>query len=193
MSKCLDPFRFLLICLAGWMNQQWPASPARSSRAVVTAATLVSVMNGWRAGGMRRVHDFGVSCLIRGVSWTLADSQIPKFRTEMQPLVGLGIRRIGFSGHTRLRSLQPSRTRPTTQPSITGAKSLDHRRVQGVAHVLVKDRQSCMDDSREDTHRDDANYAEHPGQARPQADNHPFMARVHRSAAPIPLVPVRPT
>ena len=68
MSKCLDPFRFLLISLAGWMNQQWPASPARSSHAVMTAATLASVMNGWRAGGMRRVHDFGVSCLIRGVS-----------------------------------------------------------------------------------------------------------------------------
>ena len=51
MSKCLDPFRFLLISLAGWMNQQWPTSPARSSRVVVTAATLVSVMNGWRAGG----------------------------------------------------------------------------------------------------------------------------------------------
>ena len=48
--------------------------PARSSRVV---------MNGWHAGGMRRVHDFGVSCLIRGVSGTLADSQIPKFRTEM--------------------------------------------------------------------------------------------------------------
>ena len=28
MSKCLDPFRFLLISLAGWMNQQWPTSPA---------------------------------------------------------------------------------------------------------------------------------------------------------------------
>ena len=83
MSKCLDPFRFLLISVAGWMNQQWPTSPARSSHVVVTAATLVSVMNGWRAGGMRRVHDFGVSCLIRGVSGTLADSQIPKFRTEM--------------------------------------------------------------------------------------------------------------
>ena len=27
MSKCLDPFRFLLISLAGWMNQQWPTSP----------------------------------------------------------------------------------------------------------------------------------------------------------------------
>ena len=65
------------------MNQQWPTSPARSSHAVVTAATLVSVMNGWHAGGMRRVHDFGVSCLIRGVSGALADSQIPKFRTEM--------------------------------------------------------------------------------------------------------------
>ena len=74
MSKCLDPFRFLLISLAGWMNQQWPASPARSSHAV---------MNGWHARGMRRVHDFGVSCLIRGVSGALADSQIPKFRTEM--------------------------------------------------------------------------------------------------------------
>ncbi len=24
MSKCLDPFRFLLISVAGWMNQQWP-------------------------------------------------------------------------------------------------------------------------------------------------------------------------
>ena len=83
MSKCLDPFRFLLISLAGWMNQQWPASTARSNRVVMTAATLVSVMNGSRAGGMRRVHDFGVSCLIRGVSRTLADSQIPKFRTEM--------------------------------------------------------------------------------------------------------------
>ena len=47
------------------------------------AATLVSVMNGWRAGGMRRVHDVGVSCLIRGVSGALAGSQIPKFRTEM--------------------------------------------------------------------------------------------------------------
>ena len=33
MSKCLDPFRFLLISLAGWMNQQWPTSPARSSHA----------------------------------------------------------------------------------------------------------------------------------------------------------------
>ena len=74
MSKCLDPFRFLLISLAGWMNQQWPASPARSSRAVMTAATLASVMNGWRAGGMCRVHDFGVSCLIRGVSGALAGS-----------------------------------------------------------------------------------------------------------------------
>ena len=83
MSKCLDPFRFLLISLAVWMKQQWPISPARSSRAVMTAATLVSVMNGWHAGAMRRVHDFGVSCLIRGVSWTLAGSQIPKFRTEM--------------------------------------------------------------------------------------------------------------
>ena len=49
----------------------------------MTAATLASVMNGWRAGGMRRVHDFGVSCLIRGGSGALADSQIPKFRTEM--------------------------------------------------------------------------------------------------------------
>ena len=83
MSKCLDPFRFLLISLAGWMNQQWPGSPARSNRVVVTAATLVSVMNGWRAGGMRRVHDFGVSCVICGVSGTLADSQIPKCRTQM--------------------------------------------------------------------------------------------------------------
>jgi|GEM_PF-7053815 len=27
MSKCLDPFRFLLTSLAGWMNQQWPTSP----------------------------------------------------------------------------------------------------------------------------------------------------------------------
>ena len=74
MSKCLDPFRFLLISLAGWMNQQWPASPARSSRVVVTAATLVSVMNGWHAGAMRRVHGFAVSCLIRGVSGALASS-----------------------------------------------------------------------------------------------------------------------
>ena len=40
----------------------------------MTAATLVSVMNGWRAGGMRRVHDFGVSCLIRGGSGALAGS-----------------------------------------------------------------------------------------------------------------------
>ena len=31
-------------------------------------------MNGRHAGGMRRVHGFGVSCLIRGVSGTLADS-----------------------------------------------------------------------------------------------------------------------
>ena len=100
MSKCLDPFRFLLISLAVWMNQQWPISTARSSRVVMTAATLASVMNGWHAGDKRRVHDFGVSCLIRGASGTLADSQIPKFRTEMQPLVGLGIRRIEFSGHT---------------------------------------------------------------------------------------------
>ena len=83
MPKCLGPFRFLLIPLAGWMNQQWPTSPARSSHVVVTAATLASVMNGWHAGGMRRVHDFGVSCVIRGVSGTLADSQIPKFRTEV--------------------------------------------------------------------------------------------------------------
>jgi len=83
MSKCLDPFRFQLISLAVWMNQQWPASPARSSHVVMTAATLVSVMNGWRAGAMRRVPGSGVSCVIRGVSRTLADSQIPKFRTEM--------------------------------------------------------------------------------------------------------------
>ena len=83
MSKCLDPFRFLLISLAVWMNQQRPTSPARSSHAVMTAATLASVMNGRHAGGMRRVHDFGVSCVIRGVSGTLAGSQIPKFRTEM--------------------------------------------------------------------------------------------------------------
>ena len=52
-------------------------------RVVVTAATLASVMNGWRAGGMRRVDDFGVSRVIRGVSGALAGSQIPKFRTEM--------------------------------------------------------------------------------------------------------------
>ena len=83
MSKCLDPFRFLLISLAVWMNQQWPTLPARSSHAVMTAATPVSVMNGWHAGAMRRVHDFGVSSVIRGVSGALADSQIPKFRTEM--------------------------------------------------------------------------------------------------------------
>jgi|GEM_PF-3451958 len=83
MSKCLAPFRFLLISLAVWMNQQWPTSPARSSHAVVTAATLVLVMNGWRTGGMRRVPGSGVSCVIRGVSGTFADSQIPKFRTEM--------------------------------------------------------------------------------------------------------------
>jgi hypothetical protein len=83
MSKCLDPFRFLLISLAVWMNQQWPTSPARSSRVVMTAAPLASVMNGWRAGGMRRVHGFGVSCLIRGVSGAIVDSQIPKFQTEM--------------------------------------------------------------------------------------------------------------
>ena len=56
---------------------------AATLASVMNAATLVSVMNGWHAGGMRRVHDFGVSCLIRGVSGTLADSQIPKFRTEM--------------------------------------------------------------------------------------------------------------
>jgi len=31
-------------------------------------------MNGWHAEAMRRVHDFGVSCLIRGVSGTLAGS-----------------------------------------------------------------------------------------------------------------------
>ncbi len=84
MSKCLDPFRFLLIPLAGWMKQQWPISTRPiKPRVVMTAATLVSVMNGWRAGGMCRVHDCGVSGLIRGVSGTLADSQIPKFRTEM--------------------------------------------------------------------------------------------------------------
>ena len=52
-------------------------------RVVVTAATLASVMNGWRAGGMRRVDDFGVSRVIRGVSGALAGSQIPKFWTEM--------------------------------------------------------------------------------------------------------------
>lgn len=57
-------------------------------------------MNGWRVGGMRRIHDFGVSCVIRRVSGALVDSQVPKFRTEMQPLVDLGIRRIEFSGHT---------------------------------------------------------------------------------------------
>jgi len=26
MPKCLDPFRFLLISVAGWMKQQWPTS-----------------------------------------------------------------------------------------------------------------------------------------------------------------------
>ena len=52
-------------------------------RVVVTAATMASVMNGWRAGGMRRVHDFAVSCLIRGVSGALAGLQISEFRTEM--------------------------------------------------------------------------------------------------------------
>ena len=83
MSKCLDPFRFLLISVAVWMNQQANLTRPIKPRVVVTAATLASVMNGWRAGGMRRVHDFGVSCLIRGVSRTLAGSQIPKFRTEM--------------------------------------------------------------------------------------------------------------
>ena len=83
MSKCLDPFRFLLISLAGWMKQQWPISTRPIKPRSRDRSTLVSVMNGWHAGGMRRVHDFGVSCLIRGVSWTLADSQIPKFRTEM--------------------------------------------------------------------------------------------------------------
>jgi len=31
-------------------------------------------MNGWRAGGMRRVHGSGVSCVIRGVSGALAGS-----------------------------------------------------------------------------------------------------------------------
>ena len=40
----------------------------------MTAATLVSVMNGWRAGGMCRVHDCGVSCVIRGVFGALAGS-----------------------------------------------------------------------------------------------------------------------
>ena len=84
MSKCLDPFRFLLISLAGRMNQQWPTSTRPiKPRVVMTAATLASVMNGWRAGAMRRVPGSGVSCLIRGVSGALADSQIPKFRTEM--------------------------------------------------------------------------------------------------------------
>ena len=43
-------------------------------RVVVTAATLASVMNGWHAGGMRRVHNFGVSCVIRGVFGALAGS-----------------------------------------------------------------------------------------------------------------------
>ena len=62
---------------------------------------------------MRRVHGFGVSCVIRGVSGTLADSQIPKFRTEMQPLVGLGMRRIEFSGHT-----------PNVGPAAAGRKEI---------------------------------------------------------------------
>ena len=75
-------------------------------------------MNGWHAGGMRRVHDFGVSCVIRGVSGALADSQIPKFRTEMQPLVELGIRRIGFSGHTRQFKLGKLGGRRATLPEI---------------------------------------------------------------------------
>jgi hypothetical protein len=84
MSKRLDPFHFLLISLAVWMNQQWPISTRPiKPRVVVTAATLALVMNGWRAGGMRRVPGSGVSCLIRGVSGTLSDSQIRKFRTEM--------------------------------------------------------------------------------------------------------------
>ena len=47
---------------------------ARSNRVVVTAATLASVMNVWHAGAMRRVHGFGVSCVIRGVSGTLVGS-----------------------------------------------------------------------------------------------------------------------
>ena len=119
MSKCLDPFRFLLISLAVWMNQQWPTSPARSSRVVVTAATLVSVMNGWRAGGMCHVHGFGVSCLIRGVFGALADSHIPKFRTEMQPLVELGIRRIEFSGHTRFPETPKTALTASTAPTRT--------------------------------------------------------------------------
>ena len=84
----------------------------------MTAATLVSVMNGWRAGGMRRVHDFGVSCLIRGASGALAGSQIPKFRTEMQPLVGLGMRRIGFSGHTATEKWRTSESKEERQPTI---------------------------------------------------------------------------
>ncbi|MSV27716.1 MAG: hypothetical protein EXQ52_03095 [Bryobacterales bacterium] len=66
----------------------------------MSAATLASVMSGWRAGGMRRVHDFGVSYVISGVSGALAGSS-PKFRTGMYPMVGLGIGRIEFSGQTR--------------------------------------------------------------------------------------------
>ena len=126
MSKCLDPFRFLLISLAVWVNQQWPTSPARSSHAVMTAATQASVMNGWRAGGMRRVHDFGVSCVIRGVSGTLADSQIPKFRTEMSPLVELGIRRIEFSGHTRAEHALHRHQDEDREPYLPGDR---HHRV----------------------------------------------------------------
>ena len=100
----------------------------------MTAATLVSVMNGWRAGGMRRVHDFGVSCVIRGVSGALADSQIPEFRTEMQPLVGLGMRQIGFSGHTGSAPVK-RRKRPLSADEVgrvTSEASLSkHRKGRG--------------------------------------------------------------
>ena len=84
MSTCLDPFRFLLISLAGWMKQQWPISTrpikprhhdrshAGISHERLARRRYAPCQRFWRP-----------RCLIRGVSRTLADSQIPKFRTEM--------------------------------------------------------------------------------------------------------------
>ena len=62
---------------------------------------------------------------------------------------------------------------PPKQPQ----NRVDHRRVQGVAQVLVDDQQPGMDNPREDSYGDDANEAENPGRARFQAEDHPIMVR----------------
>ena len=108
MSKCLDPFRFLLISLAGWMKQQWPISTRpikpRSrdrSHAGISHERLARrryascprfwrlLFDPWSFRDTRRLANPEVS----------ASSEC-----AMQPLVGLGMRRIEFPGHTGPRN-----------------------------------------------------------------------------------------